>query len=132
MGILDTLNARNNSSAGRSAANGSQQDRPVAQTWMNIGYEANGQFVNLPLGLAIDTMEPINIRGQNEEFVALQTARNELLKEIQELGDKLEPGAVLTLPLTIQIRRVNDKVVVDSESNPFSMANAGLKLVAAE
>lgn len=130
MGILDTLNARNNSSAGRQAANSSAQDRPAAQTWMNIGYQVGDQFVNLPMGLAIDTMEPLAIRGQNEEYLQLLTARNELLKEIQELGDKLAPGEFATLPLQIQIRRVNDKVVIDSETNPYSMANAGFKLAA--
>lgn len=113
---------------GRQAA--STQDRPDAQTWMNIGYETeDGKFVNLPLGIAIDTMEPVAVRGQDDEWIALQTARNELLKAVQAAGDDLAPGATITLNLQVQVRRVNDKKEIATDENPYSMAATGFKLV---
>lgn len=127
MSILDTLAARNNAASSKSARPAAE-DRPVAQTWMNIGYMAGDEFINLPLGLAIDTMEPVVAKGQSEKWIQTQTARNELLKAIQQAGDELKPGEFAILPLQIQIRRVNDQVVIDPEHNPYSMENSGFSL----
>lgn len=116
--------------ATRRNTTGSTQDRPEAQVWMNIGLETeDGKFVNLPLGLAIDTMEPVTIRGQDEDWIALQTARNELLAMVQEAGDNLEPGAAVTLNLQVQIRHVAEKKSVASGDNPYSPVGTGFKLV---
>lgn len=130
MGLLDTLAAKNNA-ASNIAARGrtAQSDRPEAKVWMNIGYEVEGKFVNLPLGLPIDTMEGVRVSGQNEDWIMLQTARNELLQAIQEAGDKLEPGQEMVLPLQVRIRHVNGEMQIDATSNPLSMKNAGISLV---
>lgn len=106
-----------------------RQDRPAAKTWLNVGYQVEDKFVNLPLGLAIDTMEPAQVRGQNEEWVMLQNARNELLKELQALGDSLQPGEEQEINLIVKIRHVNDAVSVDPETNPLSLKAAGFSLV---
>jgi hypothetical protein len=67
-------------------------DRPQAKTWINIGYELNGKFVNLPLGMALDTMEPAQRRGTDPEWLKLVDARNNLLKGLQAFADQLPAG----------------------------------------
>ena len=89
------------------------QSRPEAKVWLNFGYEANGRFVNLPLGLPIDTMEPIKVNG-SAEWAQFQTARNNLLKALQGAGDKLQPGEEQEVRMTIKIRRVNEHTEVDA------------------
>lgn len=129
MGLLDTLAAKNSATRTTSGRAAKQDDRPSAQVWANIGYEVNGKFVNLPMGMPIDTMEEVLVRGQDEEWLQLQTARNELLKAVQEAGDNLEPGQEIVLPLEIRIRRVNEQRVIEPGHNPFSMTNANLTIV---
>ena len=89
------------------------QTRPEAKVWLNLGYEANGRFVNLPLGLPIDTMEPVKVNG-SEEWAQFQTARNNLLKALQGAGDKLQPGEEQEVRMIIKIRRVNEHTEVDA------------------
>lgn len=129
MALLDQIAARQ-ASAQTSArtTRTAAQDRPQAKVWMNVGYKIGDKFVNLPLGLAIDTMEPVEARGQNEDWIMLQSARNELLKAIQEAGDELKPGEERELPLTVVIRHVADPKTIDKENNPLSMENAGFSL----
>lgn len=101
---------------------GQQGDRPRAKLWLNVGYEVNGKFVNLPVGIPLDTMEPAEIKGQNKDWVAFQSARNGLLKALVEAGSKMEPGAAAELPqLTIQIRRVNEDMQVPTEENEYAV-----------
>ena len=119
MGILDfeaTAKTNNSRSAGRQA----QADRPAAKLWLNVGYDANGRFVNLPVGIPVDTMETLPIRGQNEEWAQFQSARNDLLKAIQEAGDGLEPGAEVEVKLVVKLRKVNEEIEVSKEDNPFA------------
>lgn len=119
MGILDFTPTGN--SSGIVASNRRNQiDRPAAKLWLNVGYEANGRFVNLPVGIPVDTMEELPIRGQNEEWAAFQTARNQLLRAIQQAGDNLEPGAEITVNLMVKLRKVNEQVSIDNEDNAFA------------
>lgn len=127
MALLDQLAARSANNA-RAATTPAANTRPQAKVWMNVGYQVDDKFVNLPLGLAIDTMEPAEVRGQNEDWIMLQTARNELLKALQEAGDELKPGEEREIPLIVKIRHVADAKTIDKESNPLSMANAGFSL----
>lgn len=110
-------------------------DRPAAKYWLNFGYEINGQFINLPQGIAIDTAEPVKVSGTNEEWLQSQTARNELLKALQNAGDNMEPGAETILveqemangmKWQVRLRRINEKTEIKSEDNPFSVDFAGL------
>ena len=132
MAVLANLaaarSAQNNNQArgGNNRRNNEQRD--PTQVWMNIGYDVDGKFVNLPLGLGIDTMEPVRISGQDADWLNLSHARNDLLKEIQEAAAELEPGEEMELPLVVKIRRINTSVEVNSESNPLSMKNAGLSM----
>ena len=119
MGILDFEAAKTNTSAPRSGRQ-AQQDRPAAKLWLNVGYDANGRFVNLPVGIPVDMMETLPIRGQNEEWAQFQSARNDLLKAIQEAGDNLEPGAEVEVKLVVKLRKVNEEIEVSKEDNPFA------------
>lgn len=121
MSILSGLNKTSTTSAAAARA-----DRPAAKYWLNVGYDINGRFINLPTGIAIDTAEPVKVSGTDEEWLQTQTARNDLLKALQEAGDALEPGAEIELNLTVKLRRVNEKTEIKSEDNPFSVDFAGL------
>ena len=122
MGILDfEAAAKTNNNNSRSAGRQAQADRPAAKLWLNVGYDANGRFVNLPVGIPVDTMETLPIRGQNEEWAQFQSARNDLLKAIQEAGDNLEPGAEVEVKLVVKLRKVNEEIEVSKEDNPFAV-----------
>lgn len=120
MGVLDFDNNRNgnagNSGITTSGGNSRRgnQDRPAAKLWLNIGYDKGERFVNLPIGIPLDTMEALPIRGQNEEWAMFQAARNHLLKQLQEAGDNLEPGAEVTVNLTVKLRKVNEALDVST------------------
>ena len=122
MGILDFDSATktNTAAAGGNNRRTQAQDRPSAKLWLNVGYDANGRFVNLPVGIPVDTMELLPIRGQNEEWAQFQSARNQLLKAIQEAGDNLEPGAEVEVNLTVKLRKVNEEIEVKTEDNEFA------------
>lgn len=127
MGILDfDTTAPKSAGATTNRRTTAAQDRPAAKLWLNVGYEANGRFVNLPVGIPVDTMELLPIRGQNEEWAQFQSARNGLLKAIQEAGDKLEPGAEVEVKLTVKLRKVNDELAVSAEDNAFAADLSGL------
>lgn len=116
MSILANLTAVESAPARTTNTN-----RPKAKTWLNVGYESNGKFVTLPLGMPLDTMEPSKISGQNEEWIKQMTAGNALLKALQELGDSLVPGAEQEINLVVKIRRVNEERTVKPEDNEFSI-----------
>jgi hypothetical protein len=121
MGILDFETAAKSNNTGRSSGRQAPADRSQAKLWLNVGYDANGRFVNLPVGIPIDAMESLPIRGQNEEWAQFQSARNELLKAIQEAGDNLEPGAEVEVKLVVKLRKVNEGIEVSKEDNPFAV-----------
>ncbi|MER9436673.1 hypothetical protein NKJ04_17420 [Mesorhizobium sp. M0618] len=118
-------NNRNPQAVGRSMPFGNQTDpneKPKADRWLNVGYEvttAEGvEFISLPLGQPIDTMDAAKIRGQNVEFVKKISAQNQLLEMLQQLP--LEPGEEQTLNLVVKIRRVNKPVAIAQGQNEFA------------
>lgn len=137
MGVLETLTNRTNTqpagplfNSGRAPTSArSNEERVDAQVWINIGYYVTvgdeTKFVNLPLGMPLDTMKPARITGQNEDWIKLQTARNGLLNEMQKLGAELKPGQTVDLTqtggLVIQLRRVDDKKEIVGTDNEFAV-----------
>jgi hypothetical protein len=99
-----------------------KQDLPKAQIWMNVGYvvetgneESPTMFVSLPVGLPIDTMEAIPVTSRNAGFAQFQSARNNLLAQVQAAAATLAPGEERIIGgesdgLAIQLRRVNEPV----------------------
>lgn len=118
MGVLNFDNGEKN--LARREANAGT--KPKAKVWLNIGYEKNGKFISLPLGMPIDTMEPAKVSG-SEDWCKQQTASNDLLKAFQEYGDQLAPGAEIEIPTTIimKLRRVKDQVEIVAADNEYGV-----------
>lgn len=146
MAILDFTTAPSNapSSNGRRMPFAGQTttatDQPNATLWMNIGYdietvneagETVKRFINLPFGLPIDTMREVETRGQNEDYVKQQHARNGLLKHLQTAGAQLKPGQEVVVALTVKLRRVKDELAVVATNNEY-IADLSDLLIAAE
>ena len=129
MAIFDELEARaaNATTAKRGQTQRNGDARPAAKQWLNVGYEdGEGKFISLPLGLAIDTMEPAEEKGSSIEWLEFVAARNELLAEMQKKGDQLAEGQELDLPLIVRLRKVNNKVEVDAETRERIRAQSPL------
>ena len=123
-----TFGSKNNT-----AAASSNNERPKAQLWLNVGYlsdalDDNGErrFVSLPTGIPLDTQERLDTRSRNRDFAQFQAARNDLLDQILSQGEKLAPGESVVLEtevgLAIQIRRINEELAEANagEGNAFA------------
>ncbi len=110
-------------------------DRPKADLWLNVGYlvnftndkgEIEQRFVSLPMGLALDTMDPVSTKGSSDTYRQFQAARNGLLDSLITEGKKLQPGQDFIIEmeggqLAIQIRRVAaEQADVSPDNNPFA------------
>ena len=111
--------------------------KPKATLWLNAGYTTTvvvdgveeERFVNLPIGMPVDTMELLPTNSRNAEFAQFRMAQNDLLNQIMELGKSLAPGEAKTINLELQLRRVNEDVApVPSGQNPFARIG-GLNLL---
>ena len=111
--------------------------KPKATLWLNAGYTTTvvvdgvqeERFVNLPMGMPVDTMELLPTNSRNAEFAQFRMAQNDLLNQIMELGKSLAPGEAKTINLELQLRRVNEDVApVPNGENPFARIG-GLKLL---
>jgi hypothetical protein len=124
----NTQNTGNRSMPFGNQADQNPNQKPKADRWVNIGYEvttAEGiEFITLPLGQPIDTMDAAKIRGQNVDFVKKLEAQNQLLEMLQQLP--LEPGEEQTLNLVVKIRRVNAPVQIARGTNEFAFNPASL------
>ncbi len=122
----------NRSSTGSSPS--SRSDLPKATSWLNFGYTveiADGEtrFVSLPVGIPLDTMEPLTINSRNTEFAQFQAARNDVLTQIKEVAASMKPGEERIIcvdassGLAVQLRRVNDAAPVPAAdaSNPYAV-----------
>ena len=103
--------------ATRTDANG--QPLPRAKLWLNVGYDTGDRVITTPLGLAIDTMQPSQVRGQNQDYVEAMAAGNDLLEMLQKLGFSMEPGERRELTLKVFLQRVNEDIVVEKSANRF-------------
>ena len=111
--------------------------KPKATIWLNAGYTTTvvvdgvqeERFVNLPMGMPVDTMELLPTNSRNAEFAQFRMAQNDLLNQIMELGKSLAPGEAKTINLERQLRRVNEDVApVPNGENPFARIG-GLNLL---
>lgn len=135
MGVLDftaskpaTAPSANRRGGPRVDANG--QPLPEAKLWLNVGYEVTTtnaedeevtRFINLPVGIALDTMEELRITGQNEEFAQLRAAQNGLLKALVEAGDAMSPGEEQEVRLVVKLRKRNEAMQINAADNPLAI-----------
>ena len=127
MSILENLAAGRANSTARTSngARTAASDKPKSELWLNIGYVANDEdqtFISVPMGLPVDTQEPIKLSGSNEDWLMLAAARNGLLEELQKKGFSLEKGEEIEIPLIVRLRRVKEETVIDPKNNKFAMA----------
>jgi hypothetical protein len=107
---------------GQLATNTGDGEKQKVQLWLNIGYWIPGEteddddrFVSLPMGIGLDTMGRLATNSSNLKFADFQAARNGLLDQLMEIGNKLAPGEERSLglgddsPLCLQIRRVSEE-----------------------
>lgn len=106
--------------------NNANEEREPTKVWLNIGVpskDENGDpiFLSIPLGIALDSMKPAKITGKNEEFRNMMAAKNQLMEQLQKLGEEMAPGEELILDdLSVQIRRVEEPTEAekDEDGNP--------------
>lgn len=105
-----------NNTTTKAAPAAAPSDKPKARFWLNVGYdsgvvEEDGQsrFVSLPIGIPLDTQNRLPTNSRNDDFASFQAARNDLLDQLMEIANGLEPGEDKILKLEVQLRRVNDE-----------------------
>lgn len=113
-----------------------QDDRPKAQVWLNVGVNAEianpdtGEtetvFIALPVGIPLDTMEGMEIRGSNPNWAHMVQAKNALLSELQRMSRNIDAGGdEIVDGLQIQLKRVGQAQTPAKDDNPFLTAMAG-------
>lgn len=131
-------NNTNNAAATKSNAAATKSkaadDRPKAQLWLNIGYDvqvevrdpetgvmhAETRFISLPVGIPLDTMDKLPTNSSNQEFAALQAARNSLLDQLIAKASSVSPGESVNINLQVNLRRVRDEAApIAAAENPF-------------
>jgi len=124
-------------------ASPTRDDRPKAQVWLNVGRtyqipnpetgEVEDVFIALPVGIPLDTMEHMEVRGSNKNWAHMVQAKNWLLDQLQTLGEGVEAGGEEVIDgLQIQVKRVGKAPAPSTSDNPFLTAmqgNAALKVV---
>lgn len=103
-------------------------DRPKAEFWINLGYEADAvseetgkpYFISLPQGIPLDTQELADTNVRSPEFAAIRNAQNDLHSQIMDHVKDLAPGEETYITLKVQVRRVKAAVApIDPANNPL-------------
>lgn len=108
------------------AATTAKADKPKAQFWLNIGYVANEgsddeKFISLPTGIPLDTQEPLPTNSSNADFRAMRCAQNDLLEQLIQYAQNLEPGEEGIINLQVQLRRVKAEAAdIPADENKYA------------
>lgn len=98
--------------------------KPI-QVWINVGVpvetDEGTKFVSLPLGIPLDPLNPVSTNSKNEDFRAFQMARNDLLDQLKKHAARLRPGEEVFLPLSVQMRRIEDPNDKPIPNNPYKI-----------
>lgn len=127
MSIFDTIAAQTSArpQGGTAGAKAPRLDRfgnvlPDAEFWLNIGLdlpiydpetgEEKIEFVSLPIGLPLDTMSEMEVRGKNRRWNTIVAAKNQILQLlVASSKETLEPGGTMRPDsLIVEIRRRED------------------------
>jgi hypothetical protein len=104
------------------------EDKPKAQFWINLGYESEhineetGKplFISLPNGIPLDTQEHLATNMSNAQFAAMRSAQNNLLDQLVDHAQHLQPGEDCFITVQVQLRRVKAPVAeIDPANNPL-------------
>ena len=120
MALFDT----NSNNTNTNTNTGTTTDRPKAQLWLNVGVplevtQEDGtvitEFMSLPVGIPLDTTEPMVARGNNKDWHKKVAVKNALLKMAQETAEALEAGeGAIIDKLQIQVFRSNDPTAAET------------------
>ena len=97
------------------SASSATVERQKAQLWLNPGIRQKGNFIGLPVGIPLDTMEPSKITGTSE-FQQYLAMGNKLLERLLDRSKDLKPGETLVIggdndgDVCFQIRRIKDEL----------------------
>lgn len=110
----------------RSSAPAAQaEDREPSQFWLNVGVETEDEeypFLSVPMGIPLDSVQPLKVSGKNEKFKQFRAAQNDLLSQIMEIAQSLKPGEDAVINLKAQVRRIDDaQPQTISEGNVFAV-----------
>lgn len=116
-----------------SGKNQAREDQTPNQFWLNVGlYRGEGdlrKLVSLPGGVAMDKLQARKIPSsstQNHDFRNLRIAEKGLLEKIQGIMSNLKPGERTQLPLHVELYRIKEDEVVDTEAtegNPYAVGD---------
>lgn len=110
-----------------------------AKLWINVGIakevidpntqEVITHFTALPMGMPLDTMSKLDVKGGTDDYRARLTAQNDLLDSVLKAAESIAPGEtkVFTIGdfkgLAVQIRRAKAEAApIDPENNQYSVA----------
>lgn len=112
------------------------KDRPKAQVWINIGYEVDSrdkdgnpitEFVALPAGIPLDTMEKLPANQRDTYYQQKQQASNRLVDQLMAKAEQLKPGEEIVIgqrgTLQIQMRRVKGEAEIVNEQDNGLIVN---------
>lgn len=129
MSIFDTMAAQ---TSGRPAGTPNNSNRrnqrldrygnplPEAEFWVNVGLvlpvydpetgETTDEFIGFPMGIPLDTMAEMVVRGKNERWKTIASAKNQIMKLVTEQArDTLAPGETMRLDnFVVEVRRRED------------------------
>ncbi len=90
--------------------NGKQKEQ--TKFWLNVGVRRGEKLVTLPMGIPLDNLKAKAIPGpatKNQDFRHLRMAESQLFDRIREMMAGLKPGETMELPLTVELRCVDEK-----------------------
>lgn len=77
----------------RSYSASSSNEPQEAFVWLNVGFTTpDGEFVTLPFGIPLDTMQEAKVRGTDPHWRSLMQAKNSLLQQLISMADRVQPG----------------------------------------
>ena len=124
---------------GQAAPNG--EARPQATLWLNVGInipvtQEDGTvvdtFVSLPVGIPLDTTEPMAMRGSNRDWLNIVQVKNALLEFAQKAASECEAGTgVIASNLQVQLfKKGQPAKASDPAENPLMVDMAKLLKIA--
>lgn len=97
MNILEQARADIQKLADATPAAAPAAKRAKTQFWLNVGVpvlNADGTttLVNYPMGIAVDDVKPVEVKGSSPTFIQLQQAKNLLREAVAQEATTLAPG----------------------------------------
>lgn len=134
--FADIAKAANPAAAANAGATNTGRDgkpqRAPAQVYLNVGFtipvpQEDGTvedvFIAIPMGIGLDNMEDLEMKGSNQNWNNMVQAKNALLAQLKKMAEGLEPGADTVVEgLEVQIKRVGKVAAPAAGENPLLAA----------